>query len=136
MPIPSAQLSDDECSSDDENDETDDTECLLSHDDSETDSKEILSNSESSDGDEEINIQPTDSNSIANKEITRFDSEQSGLSLMNQIWLRKSWNWKMVLHWQKTANLFIQLVLYTWTLSVNFWTNKHIQNIKGIKQKY
>ena len=85
MPIPSAQLSDDECSSDDENDETDDTECLLSHDDSETDSKEILSNSASSDGDEEINIQPTDSNSIANKEITRFDSEQSGLSLMNQI---------------------------------------------------
>ena len=77
MPIPSAQLSDDECSSDDENDETDDTQYLLSHDDSETDLKEILSDSESSDDDEEINIQPTDSNSIPNKEITWFDSEQS-----------------------------------------------------------
>ena len=64
LPIPSAQLSDDECSSDDENDETDDTEYLLSHDESETDSEEILS-----DGDEEINIQPTDSYSTANKEL-------------------------------------------------------------------
>ena len=77
MPIPSTHLSEEECSSDDENDETDDTECLLSHDDSEIDSEEILSDSESSDGDEEINIQPTDSNSIANKEITWFESEQS-----------------------------------------------------------
>ena len=77
LPIPSVQLSDDECSSDDENDETDDTQYLLSHDDSETDLKEILSDSESSDDDEEINIQPTDSNSIPNKEITWFDSEQS-----------------------------------------------------------
>ena len=77
MPIPYAQLSDDECSSDDENDETDDTECFLLHDDIETDSEEILSDRESSDSDEEINIQPTDSNSIANEEITWFDSEQS-----------------------------------------------------------
>ena len=75
MPIPSTQLSDEECSSDDENDETNGTECLLSHDDSETDSEEILSDGESSDGDEEINIQPTNSNSIANKEITWFESE-------------------------------------------------------------
>ena len=77
MPIPYAQLSDDECSSDDENDETDDTECFLLHDDIETDSEEILSDRESSDGDEEIKIQPTYSNSIANEEITWFDSEQS-----------------------------------------------------------
>ena len=70
LPIPSAQLSDDECSSDDENDETDHTEYLLSHDESETDSEEILSDSENSDGDEEINIQPTDSYSTANKELT------------------------------------------------------------------
>ena len=77
LPVPSAHLSDAECSSEDENDETDDTECLLSHDDSETDSEEILSDSESSDGDEVINIQPTDSNSIANKEIAWFDSKQS-----------------------------------------------------------
>ena len=84
MPIPSTQLSDEECSSDDENDETDGTECLLSHDDSETDSEEILSDGESSDGDEEINIQPTNSNSIANKEITWFESEHSNWVIPDQ----------------------------------------------------
>ena len=40
------------------------------NDDSETDSEEIVSDSETSDDDEEINTQPTHSNSIANKEIT------------------------------------------------------------------
>ena len=41
----------------------------------------------------------------------------TGLSLMNQIWLRKSWNWKMVLCWQKTANL---LISSTCNLHLNF----------------
>ena len=92
------------------------------NDDSETDSEEIVSDSETSDDDEEINTQPTHSNSIANKEITQFDSEQSDWVIpdeSNIILTEKKLKLKNGIA-LTTANL---LISSTCTLHLNFMSS-------------